>query len=247
MDCLPAISSPYCNWRPKARESFKHSGRSSAKNTSQRVVEEEWEVERIAICKWKLGRVWRYENAEINRAILDAHHKEFRDYGRYLESRQQSQLKLESQISGDFEVLLNEAEREIDAGNGIPADFKTRFAAAVADFPMRSLCEHFAQHQLAKHPELLDLRPQNPESLIAFLTARSVKMFLNLPDLVPFREILKVSCEQQAIPNRESVDKLIRYKAAAERGLARALNRLERLQGRRMGEVVPPRLNITVD
>jgi len=43
--------------------------------------EEEWEVERIAICRWKLGRAWRYENAEINRGILDVHYKEFQDYG----------------------------------------------------------------------------------------------------------------------------------------------------------------------
>jgi hypothetical protein len=207
---------------------------------------EEWEVDRITICKWKLGRAWRYENAEINRGILDTHYKELQNYGKYLKSRQKAELKLESQITADFEVLLNEAESGIDAGNGIPADFKTRLAAALADFPNRSLCEHFAQHQLAKHPELLDLWPQDPESLIAYLTARSVKTFLNFPDLVPFRESLKVSCDQQAIPNRESVDKLIRYEAATERSLARALDRLERLQRRRLAKAMPPRLDASV-
>ena len=208
--------------------------------------EEEWEVERIAICKWKLGRAWRYENAEINRAILDAHYKELKDYGKYLESRQQAQLKLESQISADFEALLNEAESGIEAGNGIPADFKTRLAAAIADFPMRSLCEHFAEHQLAKHPELLDLWPQHPELLIAYSTAKAVRMFLNLPDLVPFRESLQVACDQQAISNRNVVDKVIRYEAAAERSLARALDRLDRMQRRRMAKAMPPPLDANV-
>ena len=61
-----------------------------------------------------------------------------------------------------------------------------------------------------------------------------------------YRESLKVSCEQQAIPNRDATDKIIRYEAAAERSLGRALDRLERLQRRRMGEAVPPPLNANV-
>ena len=76
----------------------------------------------------------------------------------------------------------------------------------------------------------------------AYLTARSVKTYLNLPDLVPFQESLKVSCDQRAIPNRDAVDKLIRYEAATERSLARALDRLENLQRRRMAKAMPPRL-----
>jgi hypothetical protein len=206
---------------------------------------EEWEVERITICKWKLGRAWRYENAEINRAILDAHYKKLQDYTKYLESRQKSQLEYESQISADFEAALSDADKEVDAGNGIPADFKARLAAA--EFPNRSLCEFMAKVQVGKHPELLEAYPkQDPDSVLAYLTARFVKMFPTLPDLVPFQESLKVVLDQQAIPNRESVDKLVRYEAATERSLARALDRLETLQRRRMAKAMPPRLDASV-
>jgi hypothetical protein len=203
--------------------------------------EEEWEVERIAICKWKLGRAWRYENAEINRATLDAYHEELRNYGKHLESRQESQLEYESQISADFEAALSDADKEVAARNGIPADFKARLAAA--EFPNRSLCEFMAKVHLGEHPELLEAYPkQDPDSVLAYLTARFVKMFPTLPDLVPFQESLKVSCDQQAIPNRDAVDKLIRYEAATERSLARALDRLENLQRRRMAKALPSRL-----
>src|SRR5262249_36265654 len=32
---------------------------------------EEFESHRIAICMWKILRAWRYENAEINKAVLE--------------------------------------------------------------------------------------------------------------------------------------------------------------------------------
>ena len=57
---------------------------------------------------------------------------------------------------------------------------------------------------------------------------------------------LKVACEQQSIPNREAVDRMIRYEAAAERGISKALDRLETLQRRRRGEAPQPRLNVNV-
>jgi len=37
---------------------------------------------------------------------------------------------------------------------------------------------------------------------------------------------------------------MIRYEAAAERGLSKALDRLETLQRRRRGEAPPPLLNV---
>lgn len=141
-------------------------------------------------------------------------------------------------------MLLNDVEREIAAGNDIPADFKARLAAV--EFPNRSLCELLAKRRLVEHPELLELCPQDPESVIAYLTAKSVRMFLHLPDPIPFSKKLKVACEQQAIPNRDAVDKITRYEAAAERSLARALDRLERLQRRRMAKAVPSPLNANV-
>ena len=83
--------------------------------------------------------------------------------------------------------------------------------------------------------------------MVAYLTAKSVRPLLDLPDLVPVREKLKISCEQQTIPNCDAMEKVIRCETAAEKSLSRALDRLERLQRRRKGEAVPPRLSLTID
>ena len=43
---------------------------------------------------------------------------------------------------------------------------------------------------------------------------------------------------QHVIPNREALDKILRYKTTSDRSLGRALDRLERLQRRRRGDPV---------
>ncbi len=48
--------------------------------------------------------------------------------------------------------------------------------------------------------------------------------------------IFDVTFAQHFIPDGDQVEKLLRYETATERSLDRALNRLERLQRRRLGE-----------
>jgi hypothetical protein len=47
---------------------------------------------------------------------------------------------------------------------------------------------------------------------------------------------LKLLCDKQVLPGRDSVEKIIRCEAAAERSLSRALERLECLQLKRKQE-----------
>jgi hypothetical protein len=53
--------------------------------------------------------------------------------------------------------------------------------------------------------------------------------------------------EQQAIPNSDALDKILRYAGMIDRDLNRAYDRLERLQRRRKGELVPPSLNLNLN
>jgi CRISPR/Cas system-associated endonuclease Cas1 len=48
------------------------------------------------------------------------------------------------------------------------------------------------------------------------------------------------------LPSEEVLDKILRYEAALERQLYRAMIQLERLQRRRLGESVPPPLTMEV-
>ena len=46
------------------------------------------------------------------------------------------------------------------------------------------------------------------------------------------------------MPRSDTLDKLLRYDAANERNLGRALDRLERMQRRRKGEQLPPPVSV---
>jgi hypothetical protein len=51
-----------------------------------------------------------------------------------------------------------------------------------------------AKAELGRHPELLEAYPKpDPDSVLAYLTAKFVKRFPKLPDMVPFQGKLKVS------------------------------------------------------
>jgi hypothetical protein len=54
----------------------------------------------------------------------------------------------------------------------------------------------------------------------------------------------KVSYDNMAVPQAEVLNRLLRAEAAAERNLNRAIDRLERLQRRRKGEMVPPPVSV---
>jgi hypothetical protein len=59
----------------------------------------------------------------------------------------------------------------------------------------------------------------------------------------------KVEQARQAavvLPSIEVLDKIMRYETKLERQMYRAMNQLERLQRRRLGEVVPPPLSMVL-
>lgn len=49
------------------------------------------------------------------------------------------------------------------------------------------------------------------------------------------------------VPSAEVSQKTLRYEAALERQLNRAMDQLERLQRRRSGDIVPPPVNVNVE
>ena len=56
--------------------------------------------------------------------------------------------------------------------------------------------------------------------------------------------VVEIAIGPRAIPNGEALDKILRYEAAIERQLGRAVDRLERLQRSRMGEMIPPPVSV---
>jgi hypothetical protein len=56
--------------------------------------------------------------------------------------------------------------------------------------------------------------------------------------------VMETTIGQCAMPERELTDKILRYETTIEKSLGRALDRLERLQRRRRGELVLPPLRV---
>lgn len=78
-----------------------------------------------------------------------------------------------------------------------------------------------------------ELSPTHVYNLMGALTKMIAMDYLEACYQPSLDATLKVSYEQQAVPNRDAVDKIMGCEAAADRSLTRAHDRLERLQRRR--------------
>ena len=54
----------------------------------------------------------------------------------------------------------------------------------------------------------------------------------------------EIAIAQHVIPNGDALDKVLRYETTIERQLGRSVDRLERLQRRRKGEMIPPPVSV---
>jgi hypothetical protein len=201
-------------------------------------VAEELEVQRIAMCWWKLSRAWRYENAEIAFKLC-ARHAELCKW-ETLSSEDQARL-----------VLLKNAESEIDATGKISEELKARMFADAEfrrlwEFAEKDLVESLSRRLGLPQPMVKEVREANPKSQTQFLfgTARHTANVLVRERVWLAREVVKLANDIEAIPPAETLDRVLRAEAAAERSLGRAIDQLERLQRRRLGEAVPPPVSL---
>jgi hypothetical protein len=201
---------------------------------------EELEVERITLCWWRLKRAWRYENAE-NRVAM-------RDLGRKELAYQNEHLKDLDKKDQDLILHLRNLHDEIEATDAVPADFKQKLIAARPEFEsVWSLCEAVAQRR-AEDPGLSKLAEElSAEERKTVLAAVTVTIAINfIEHLRQFRNVnvRENVYARHVLPEDGTLDKMLRYETAIERNLARALDRLDRLQRRRKGEPALPPLSV---
>ena len=84
---------------------------------------------------------------------------------------------------------------------------------------------------------------QDP-SFIPFFTAYIAIYMIEHRDKTLPKKVREVAADGAAVLREEALHRVLRADAAAERGLNRAMDRLERLQRRRLGEAVPPPVNV---
>jgi hypothetical protein len=202
---------------------------------------EQLEVERIAACWWKLGRAWRYENAEIAAGHVNSALRVHQRMSRTpLSSEDQARL-----------VLLRSAEAEIESTDTISDELREKMFAADPEF--RKQWESLEKATKEKFSEILaqlriqfstaDELAQDPASVLLLTTLIAIYMLEHRTEHLA-KSALQTANDRVAIPPAEALDRVLRADAAAERGLSRAIDRLERLQRRRTGEPVPPLVSV---
>ena len=204
---------------------------------------EELEVERIALCWWRLKRVWRYENATNRVALRSVGRRELAEQAEWC----REQDKQEDAIIEE----LKKAGEEIQKTKESPKDWeelKQRIFVIDPKFePVWKSLECSAQEKLtepaiSKLSKQLD--PQLRSSLLAMFTVRSAIRLLEELRHSRNTSVREIAIAQHVIPNHDALDKTIRYETTIERQLGRSVDRLERLQRRRQGELVPPPLRV---
>lgn len=199
---------------------------------------EELEVQRIAMCWWKLSRVWRYEGAQIAGNLCTRH----AELNRMATISKEENARL---------ILLKNAEEEIDATGKISDELKGKMFSDAElrerwESAEKGLDELLSRRLELPHPMIKEFREANPKSETDFLfgIARHAANILVREKALLAQEAAKLVNDIEAIPAAEALDRVLRADAAAERSLSRAIDRLERLQRRRLVEAVPPPVSV---
>jgi hypothetical protein len=198
---------------------------------------EEIEVERIALCYWKLKRAWRYENA----ANLAAR----RDFVRAELAYQEEYCKEKDKEEDALLVELQNAKKEIEGKGEVSPELKQRMFGMMPGFQALWLYLEKAAQARMDEPDMskisLRLTPKGrarARDLYSVINAIALYEQLSHQRSTNVRE---TAIGRYAIPNAEALDRLLRYETTIERSLNRALERIERLQRRRKGEpLLPP-------
>jgi hypothetical protein len=201
---------------------------------------EEIEVERIAICYWRFKRAWRYENAVNLAARRDFVRAELADQEPFCKERDKEEKAI---------ILeLKNAEKEIEDTGEISQELRQRIVAMLPEFEGLWSTFHYISEKRVKESNVSGmfqkLNPKSRSWVLAMLTAQcGIRCFEEMSNR-RWTNVMETAIGQHAIPNREALDKLLRYETTIDRALNRSLDRLERLQRRRRGEPVPPPLSV---
>ncbi len=189
---------------------------------------EELEAERITLCWWRLKRAHRYENAQVRLAIRQGDHK--------IQALWCSPRNQEAE-----EVILRQQDalQELEVADQVSEELKQKVLAPPPKFSsLWSQVLSMSGELLSKLSLSEFFKQQGSDSERANLQARAVAIILLFEEMRHHRNesYSEVTFAQHFIPDGDQVEKLLRYETATERSLDRALNRLERLQRRRLGE-----------
>jgi len=202
---------------------------------------ERLEVERIAACWWKLGRTWRYENAEIAVGHAKATVELYERIGSKVPFPE-DQARL---------ALLKSAATELETAGRISDELWEKMFAA--DPAFRKQWEFFEGLAKEKFGEILSAAkvstsspgpPLTDSFALTSVTTQLAILVLERKSQMLIDRVWEINSDRVAVPSAEILDRILRAEAATDRSLSRSMDRLERLQRRRKGERVPPSIDV---
>jgi hypothetical protein len=143
---------------------------------------------------------------------------------------------------------LQSAKKELDDTGEISQELKQRIFALMPGFEALWLALEKAAQERVKELGLSrafqKLSPQERSVILATYTVTNAIALHEQLGNRRWTNVRETAIGQHAIPNREALDRLLRYETTIDRSLTRALDRLERLQRRRNGERIPPSVSV---
>jgi len=140
---------------------------------------------------------------------------------------------------------------ELSVAREVPPDFKDRFFVLTSTKEQKwQGLEELAQNHLKEresgNPGYTSFLspPETRRKTLAIHTLEFAIASYELTRRSATTNDLKVTLGQHVIPNRDDLEKILRYDTAIDRSLGRAIDRLERLRRRRKGELVPPPVSV---
>ena len=215
---------------------------------------EEMLVDQIVTTQWRLRRALRAESGEIVLSV---------DEGQWKRSRPNPQLQwMEWELWGDPVSAMKDSAM----GNSILAcwlrEVRTRveqegeLTEATIKIPFHGKPNKLSEGleelrlRLSQRPDGTDAavrREENKKQALTYIDRELQMLEWCKADCVE-REVVEEEARQSAagLPSMEKLDKILRYATTLERQQYRAMNQLERVQRRRLGEAVPPPLTMEV-
>ena len=218
---------------------------------------EEMLVDQIATAHWRLRRAMKAESGEIALNV---------DEGQWARHTRKPGLDMDDWLAhDDASFAMHESVLGIKYLEKRLREVREAMAreGELSEATMRTLRTQFGGNPNMLTDRLAELRDywlKNPDGLEASaLRAKHQQMVGEfLDDESLFLKGQMIVCAEReenaeaarqtaaVLPSLEVLDKIMRYETKLERQLHRAMNQLERLQRRRLGEVVPPPLVMVV-
>ncbi len=219
-------------------------------------IVEEMQVEKIAICYWRLRRVLRCEIGEIRNELDTAEQKENSEQIEKVERAiysdsyyirwglRDSSMGLEYLID-----LLEEIKEDVKQIGYLSESGHKRLTEYFGDDEehLANRCRAFNPVEAAEPDHVGGVPRKCKKSILQELNEEQERLE-DLRRRTEAHENLRLESKLSRLhlPSKDVLDKILRYETTIERQLHRAMSQLEQLQRQRKGKAVPPSIRVGV-